>query len=55
MNINIAITPGSSHPIIEIEFNTMRIEIKKRRRSEEPEDDRKGKRARSIVARGFRG
>jgi hypothetical protein len=55
VNINITITPGSSSPIIDIKFNTTEINIRKRRSSEEPVGESKGKCARSVVVGGFCG
>jgi hypothetical protein len=49
VNINIAITPGSSNSIIDIKFNTMEIIIRKHKSSEEPECERKGKRANQEI------
>ena len=43
VSINIAITPGSSNPIVDIKLNT-EIKIRKRKSSEEPVVERKRKR-----------
>ena len=52
ININIAIPPGSSIPIIDIKFNTTEIVIGKRRNSEEPVGERKAKHVRTVGAIG---
>ena len=45
-NINIAITPGSSNPMIDIKFNRMEIKVRKRKQRKEPVGQREGKHAR---------
>ena len=46
VNINIAITPGSSNHIIDIKFNMMQIKIRKHRSSGEPVGNGKSKHVR---------
>lgn len=46
VDINIVITRSASNPLIDIKFNMMEINIRKRKGSMEPEGERKAKNAR---------